>query len=123
MLTKREQEIMNLLWNSGEAISCLDIIDKLDLSAGKNYIYALLRSLLKQGYIIVDDSKPYKVYPKVYRPTVTKSQYIINEFFGNQPDSNDIKQIIQCAVDKIDNINDLRAIEVYVVSHRINNSH
>ena len=124
MLTKREHEIMELLWNSRDAVSCLDIIDELDLVSGrKGYTYTLLRSLLKQGYIIIDESKPDRFYPKVYRPTVTKSQYIINEYFGSHPDSKDIKQIIQCAVDKIDNIDDLKAIEVYVTSHRIKNRH
>ncbi len=124
MLTKSERKIMEMFWNTNEAISCVNIMSELKpRNEHRGYTYALLRSLLKKGYITMDDSRPDRLYPKTYRPSISKSEYVINEYFGNNPNRKDIKQIIQCAVDTIDNLEDLKAIELYVTSHRIKNGH
>ena len=118
MLTKSERAVMELLWSTPDALSCSDIIDRIDdRSWESNYTYPILRSLRRKGYLRSHLSD--KRYPKRYRPAITKAQYVINEYFGDHPSSKDIKQIIQSALEKVDNIEDLSTIELYVVSNKV----
>lgn len=118
MLTKSERAIMELLWSTPDALSCSDIIDRIDDRLWESsYTYPLLRSLRQKGFVHFHLSD--KRYPKRYRPAITKAQYIIYEYFGDHPSGKDIKEIIQSALEKVDNIEDLSAIELYVVSSKV----
>lgn len=81
-LTKNEQEIMELLWAEGRALSRSEIIElSPKRSWKKSTIHILLNSLLEKGAIKVDGFvKTGKNYGRTYSAAVTPEEYQIMQF-------------------------------------------
>ena len=77
-LTKREQLIMDILWNSQTDLSANDIfVQAEDVSIYT--IQQVLQRLLKMGYIEVSGiGHNKKAITRKYRPTLSQADYISN---------------------------------------------
>lgn len=75
ILSERQLEIMELLWNSSEPLTAKEIQDRCDLC--RNTIDACLRSLLKNNHIETC-SVVYSgtVLARSYKPILTREKYI-----------------------------------------------
>jgi len=81
-LTKKEQEIMDLLWSQDKALSRSEIIElSTERSWKKSSIHILLNSLLEKGAIKVEGFvKTGKNYGRTYSASVTQEEYQIMQF-------------------------------------------
>ena len=123
MLSKRERYVMEILWSSSEPLSCRELNKRANnMLWNESYIHNLINSLLRKKLIKVDDGiygNSAKKRPRKFRPTMSKLQYVFNEYFDRKPDNRELKDIIQDAVLQIDNLKDLIAVELYISSRKI----
>ncbi|AOY74543.1 BlaI/MecI/CopY family transcriptional regulator [Clostridium formicaceticum] len=81
-LTKNEQQIMELMWTQGRALSRSEIIELSPERSWKDSsIHILLNSLLEKGAIKVDGYiKTGKNYGRTFSPMITQEKYHIMQF-------------------------------------------
>ncbi len=91
MLTKSEKQIMELLWNCGEPLTCVEIIEKSDDKTWKDsYVHIMIRSLLKKEMIKVDGVELVcKNYARRFGPAMTKDEYIVKTLMSENVWTND----------------------------------
>ena len=79
MLTKSEEEIMNLLWEVGEPLASSEIVSKsVNRTWRKSYINLLINSLLnKQMIEVVGVKQMTKNYARTFQPTMSKYAYSV----------------------------------------------
>lgn len=106
-LTKSELEVMQLLWQSEEALSSSGIIAK-SADAGahwqKSYIHLLINSLLDKGMIeIVGFTKNTKNYSRTFKAKLSKAEYITMRL----SDECGYKDCIEAIATQTDNVDEL----------------
>lgn len=75
-LTKKQNEVMSILWESKEPLSAQQIKSKND-DLNMNTVQQVLRALLKMGYIkVADIGYSHTVLTRLYSSTVSQSDYI-----------------------------------------------
>lgn len=90
-MTKSERELMRVLWNSDEPLTCVQIVER---SEGKkwqdSYVHIMVRSLLKQGLIKVDGFELVsKSYARKFAPTMTEDESVVRNLVGEDVWSKD----------------------------------
>ncbi len=86
VLTKREKQVMTLLWNSNRPLSCTEIVA---LSADKtwkdSYVHALIKSLMKKGVVKIDSFELVsRGYARKFAPTVDRYEYCLRCEFSEK---------------------------------------
>lgn len=82
LFTKREQQVMELLWNSADSLSAHDLVEKSGLSVYT--VQQVLQRLLKSEYIKVDGiGRTYKSLTRQYSPVLSQADYIQNTLEEN----------------------------------------
>ncbi len=91
MLTKSEKQIMELLWNVDEPMTCFEIIERCEGKTWKDsYIHIMIRSLLEKGMIKVDGVELVcKNYARKFAPAMTKDEYIVKTLVNEKVWTND----------------------------------
>ena len=86
MLTKSEEEIMNLLWEVGEPLASSEIVSKsVNRTWRKSYINLLINSLLnKQMIEVVGVKQMTKNYACTFQPTMSKYAYSVKRIFSQK---------------------------------------
>ena len=86
MLTKSEEEIMNLLWEVGEPLASSEIVSKsVNRTWRKSYINLLINSLLnKQMIEVVGVKLMTKNYARTFQPTMSKYAYSVKQIFSQR---------------------------------------
>lgn len=86
MLTKSEEEIMNLLWEVGEPLASSEIVSKsVNRTWRKSYINLLINSLLnKQMIEVVGVKQMTKNYARTFQPTMSKYAYSVKRTFSQK---------------------------------------
>lgn len=86
MLTKSEEEIMNLLWEVGEPLTSSEIVSKsVNRTWRKSYINLLINSLLnKQMIEVVGVKQMTKNYARTFQPTMSKYAYSVKRIFSQE---------------------------------------
>lgn len=86
-LTKSEQEIMDVLWKQGEALTSSEIIEfSTNRSWSNTSIHLLLKSLLDKNVIEVDGFKrTTKNYARTFKPSISQYDYFFQENFRGIP--------------------------------------
>lgn len=75
-LTKKQNEVMSILWESKEPLSAQQIKSKND-DLNMNTVQQVLRALLKMGYIkVADIGYSHTVLTRLYSSIVSQSDYI-----------------------------------------------
>lgn len=69
-MTKSEREVMRLLWNSSDPLSCTEIVNASpDKHWKDSYIHHIVNDLIKKGYIkIVAFEQVSRVYTRKFAP-------------------------------------------------------
>ena len=85
-LTKSEMEIMDVLWESGEALSRSDLLERSGEKSWKDSsVHILLNGLLQKKAIreagLVKRSK---TYGRTFLPTLTREEYFANTIFSHR---------------------------------------
>ena len=85
-LTKSELEIMDVLWDSGEALSRSDFLERSEHKSWKDSsIHILLNGLLSKGAIReAGFVKRSKTYGRTFLPTLTREEYFATTIFSHR---------------------------------------
>lgn len=76
-LTKRDFDIMTILWNSQTSMRASEIVEA-DSNLNINTVQAVLRKLLKNGYIeVADIVYSGTVLSRSYQPIISKNEFAI----------------------------------------------
>ena len=77
-LTKKELEMMNVLWQSETALTASEILKASTNRTWKDKsLHILINSLLKKNLIVVDGFKKMeKVYARSFKPAISQTDYI-----------------------------------------------
>jgi len=100
MIHPRELEILNILWNSDEALTSSDIVEAGN-RLSQSTVQAVLRKLLKDGLVLVDGvTHSGNVLSRTYKPAESSREIITNQFVNNYSDIQNIvsKQSIFAAM-------------------------
>lgn len=86
VLTKSEEEIMNLLWEVGEPLASSEIVNKSENRTWKkSYINLLINSLLsKQMIEVVGVKQMTKNYARTFKPTMSRYAYLVKNLFSQK---------------------------------------
>ncbi len=92
MLTKSEKQVMELLWNSQEPLSCVEIVElSKDKTWKDSYIHIMIRSLLKKDLIKVGGVELVaKNYARKFAPNLTKEEYAVKTLVNDKIWSKDV---------------------------------
>lgn len=76
-LTPKEHEVLQVLWNSGEALTSSEIVARSEgMSWKPSYIHLLINSLLDKKMVRVTGMRPTtKNYARTFEPTITQEEY------------------------------------------------
>lgn len=78
-LSKRELDVLLILWSSDIPLSASDI-PKCNTDLSINTVQAVLKNLLKKGYIdIANITYRGTVLTRTYTPTLTQDKYLLKE--------------------------------------------
>jgi len=82
-LTRSEMEIMDVLWNSGIALSRSDLLERQEEKTWKDSsVHILLNGLLKKGAIReAGFVKRSKTFGRTFAPTLTREEYFATTIF------------------------------------------
>lgn len=81
-LTKREMDVMTILWESNTPLVASEIT-KMDDSLNINTVQAVIRKLLDKKYIeVADIVYSGTVLTRSYRPTLSKKEMTVQRFIG-----------------------------------------
>lgn len=82
-LSKREIDVMNILWASNIPLSASEIA-QCNSNISRNTIQAVLKTLLENQFIEVSDIiYSGTVLTRTYKPVISMTEYIRNNFLGN----------------------------------------
>lgn len=76
-LSEREQRVMDLLWDEAEALTSVDILERLgDIMPNATYVHRTINSLLHAGFIQECGNVRYKTqYARKFTPCMTREEY------------------------------------------------
>lgn len=79
MLTKSEEQIMELLWTQGEPLTSSEIIrNSVDKTWKDSYVHLLINSLMQKGVIEVSGfKKATKNYARTFKPSMSREDYLL----------------------------------------------
>lgn len=77
MLTKSEEQIVELLWNFDEPLTSSEIIkNSVDKTWKDSYVHLLINSLMEKGIIeVAGFKKATKNYARTFKPTMSREEY------------------------------------------------
>ena len=78
MLTKSEEQIVELLWNYDEPLTSSEIIrNSVDKTWKDSYVHLLINSLMEKGIIeVAGFKKATKNYARTFKPTMSREEYL-----------------------------------------------
>lgn len=78
MLTKSEEQIVELLWNFDEPLTSSEIIrNSVDKTWKDSYVHLLINSLMDKGIIeVAGFKKATKNYARTFKPTMSREEYL-----------------------------------------------
>lgn len=79
MLTKSEEQIVELMWNVNEPLTSSEIIrNSVDKTWKDSYVHLLINSLMDKGIIeVAGFKKATKNYARTFKPTMSREEYLV----------------------------------------------
>lgn len=109
LLTKRQNEVMSVLWNSESPLSANQICDK-DEDLNMNTVQQVLRTLLKMQFIKIEDiGYSNTVLTRLYSPVVKQTEYL--QFLLGNTSTFDLTSSL---IDHTKNLDELRQLQVLI---------
>jgi Predicted transcriptional regulator len=111
LLSKREKDIMSILWTSEVPLKASDIV-KSNSSLTMNTVQSVLTKLLKRGLINVEKIEySGNVLARCFSPSITPDEYAIKQLdenlnkFGNSTRNTKLSKLISYFLDEADDQN------------------
>lgn len=90
-ITPSEYEVLEVMWNAGKELTASEIVE---ISQNKTWksssVHLLISSLLKKDLVEISGfKKTTKNFARTFKPSISKSDFILNEaleFFNNDLD-------------------------------------
>ena len=109
LLTKRQNEVMSVLWNSDSPLSANQICDK-DESLNMNTVQQVLRTLLKIQFIKIEDiGYSNTALTRLYSPVLKQKDYL-QFLLGN----NSTFDLTSSLIDNNKNLHELKQLQVLI---------
>jgi len=109
LLTKRQNEVMSVLWNSESPLSANQICDKNE-SLNMNTVQQVLRTLLKMQFIKVEDiGYSNTVLTRLYSPILKQTDYL-QFLLGN----NSTFELTSSLIDRNKNLQELKQLQALI---------
>nr|WP_294492751.1 BlaI/MecI/CopY family transcriptional regulator [uncultured Mediterraneibacter sp.] len=116
-LTKKELEIMKILWDSNKALVASEIANHGE-ALNINTVHACLRTLLKKEAIKIDGIiYSGTVLARSYSPVITKENYfddVYNDILGGKKNS----MLIRSLIDSETNLSELETLEKIIAEKK-----
>ncbi len=111
MLTKSEEEILDLLWTENRPMTSTEIVNlSVNRTWKKSYIHLLINSLLKKEVIKVEGFvKTTKNYARTFIPVFTREEYAVKQFTDSSEFNKGSKENLFAAL--IENTDDPQVID------------
>ena len=123
-ITNSEMQILEVLWDEGEALTSSEIVEVSDDRTWKSSsVHLLLNSLLKKNFVrVAGFKKTTKNYARTFKPTMTKEKYFVRKVMGNTPVA-EKKKIYMQLLKEVDEIETLDTIkeEIYARKKELEN--
>ena len=123
-ITNSEMQILEVLWDEGEALTSSEIVEVSDDRTWKSSsVHLLLNSLLKKKFVqVAGFKKTTKNYARTFKPTMTKEKYFVRKVMGNTPVA-EKKKIYMQLLKEVDEIETLDTIkeEIYARKKELEN--
>ncbi|MDE6052779.1 MAG: BlaI/MecI/CopY family transcriptional regulator [Lachnospiraceae bacterium] len=76
-LSEREQQVMNFMWDKGEAVTSVEILESLtDVMQNATYVHRTINSLLASGFIRECGVVQHRTqYARKFLPCMTREEY------------------------------------------------
>lgn len=76
-LSEREQQVMNFMWDKGEAVTSVEILESLmDVMQNVTYVHRTINSLLASGFIQECGVVQHRTqYARKFLPCMTREEY------------------------------------------------
>ena len=106
-MTKREYEVMELLWKSNRPLSCSEIVAISENKTWKDsYVHSLIKSLMKKGIVKIESFELIsRSYARKFAPALSKSEYaaqLLAEFLTTE----EVKQTVRILKKNRELVND-----------------
>ena len=91
-LTKREEDLMDFLWDYGKPATSLDVLEHCkNITWSPNYTHVMLRSLLKKGAIEMCGMIQYATqYARQFRCVISREEYFLQQAQKSGIDSREL---------------------------------
>ncbi len=78
MLTKSEEQIVELMWNCEEPLTSSEIIrNSVNKTWKDSYVHLLINSLMEKGMVeVAGFKKATKNYARTFKPTMSREEYL-----------------------------------------------
>ena len=123
-ITNSEMQILEVLWDEGEALTSSEIVEVSDDRTWKSSsVHLLLNSLLKKNFVrVAGFKKTTKNYARTFKPTMTKEKYFVRKVMGNTP-VEEKKKIYMQLLKEVNEIETLDTIkeEIYARKKELEN--
>lgn len=109
LLTKRQNEVMSVLWGSDLPLSANQICNENE-SLNMNTVQQVLKALLKMQFIKVEDIRySNTVLTRLYSPVVKQADYL-QFLLGN----NSTFDLTSSLIDRNKNLNELKQLQILI---------
>ena len=106
-LTGSEEELMELFWSRGEAMTSVEILKTAGShSWNDSYLHIMLRSLLKKGMLTVCGTVQYGTqYERQFIPAMTKEEYIAKLVLSRDLEQGSVARVAAAMIREVDGEN------------------
>ena len=104
-ITNSEMQILEVLWDEGEALTSSEIVEVSDDRTWKSSsVHLLLNSLLKKNFVqVAGFKKTTKNYARTFKPKMSKSEYVLQQA-ENKCGYEELVKAIAAKVNSIDEL-------------------
>ena len=105
-LTKSEMEIMEVLWNEGDALTTSEIVQRSKEKEWKDSsVHLLIKSLMDKGVIKVEGfKKTTKNYARTFIPVKNREEFLVGQIMDNKTTIAARKRIYSYLIEKESNL-------------------
>ena len=103
-LTGSEEELMELFWSRGEAMTSVEILKTAgNHSWNDSYLHIMLRSLLKKGMLTVCGTVQYGTqYARQFIPAMTKEEYMAKLVLSKKLGQGSVARVAAAMIREVD---------------------
>lgn len=121
MLTKSEEQIVELLWSLGEPLTSSEIIkNSVDKTWKDSYVHLLINSLMDKGLIeVAGFKKTTKNYARTFKPAMSREEYLVLSLTKSKNfNKAQMPKIIRAFIDETDDLGILEELEKVIKNRK-----